>query len=316
MAEPALLMVDRLSLSTTAGLRLLDGVSLRIQPGEALGVVGESGSGKSLTALSVMGLLDTLPVDGHIRFQGRDLLGMAEREWRAVRGREIAMIFQDPMSAFLPVRRIGDQIDEQIRLHSPVTRREARARTVRLLGEMGVPDPVTAACRFPHQLSGGLRQRAMIAMALSCAPRLLIADEPTTALDVTVQAQILFLLRQLRERGAGVMLITHDMGVVAQACTHVAVLYSGVVVERGPVEAVLHMPQHPYTRALLASMPPLDGPRPARLPTIPGQPPTPYNRPEGCVFAPRCPQVRPACEQRPSMVRVGTQEAACVLAGA
>ncbi|MFT9297053.1 MAG: ABC transporter ATP-binding protein, partial [Gluconobacter sp.] len=188
------------------------------------------------------------------------------------------------------------------------------ARTVQLLERMGVPDPAMAAKRYPHQLSGGLRQRAMIAMALSCTPALLIADEPTTALDVTVQAQILTLLREIREEGAGVMLITHDMGVVAQACTHVAVMYSGLVVENGPVRDVLDRPLHPYTQALLAAIPPPDGPRPERLPTIPGQPPTPDNRPTGCVFAPRCSFVRPECAVRPPLTEIEEgRRVACVL---
>ncbi|MCQ9156579.1 ABC transporter ATP-binding protein [Acidomonas methanolica] len=309
----ALLAVSDLRVRLPGGAALLEGVSLAVESGRSLGVVGESGSGKSLTALAVMGLLPGLAADGCVRFRGREMLGLRERDWRAVRGREIAMIFQDPMTAFLPVRRIGDQIDEQIRLHENLSRKAARARTVRLLGEMGVPDPDQAARRFPHQLSGGLRQRAMIAMALSCAPSLLIADEPTTALDVTVQAQILVLLRRLRETGAGVMLITHDMGVVAQSCTDVAVLYAGVVVERGPVRDVLDTPLHPYTQALLAAMPPLEGPRPERLPAIPGQPPAPDARPAGCVFAPRCAFVREACGTRPPMIARGGREAACVL---
>lgn len=272
-AEP-LLQIQDLRLELPDGRRLLDGVTLDVAAGQSLGVVGESGSGKSLTAMSVMGLLPRLKAKGSIVFQKHELLSMREKERRKLRGSQMAMIFQDPMTAFLPVRSIGAQIDEQIRLHQPLSRYEARALTVRLLGRMGVPDPEMAARRYPHQLSGGLRQRAMIAMALSCSPALLIADEPTTALDVTVQAQILVLLRTLREEGAGVMLITHDMGVVAQSCTHVAVLYAGVVVERGTVVDVLQQPLHPYTQALLAAIPPLDGPKPDRLPTIPGQPPS------------------------------------------
>ncbi|WP_029604110.1 ABC transporter ATP-binding protein [Kozakia baliensis] len=314
MGAEHLLQIEELRLALPNGQRLLDGVSLELEIGQSLGVVGESGSGKSLTALSTMGLSPGLRAQGSLRFNGRELLGLVERDWRRLRGAEIAMIFQDPMTAFLPVRRIGAQIDEQIRLHERVSKREARARTVRLLGEMGVPDPERTALRFPHELSGGLRQRAMIAMALSCRPSLLIADEPTTALDVTVQAQILLLLRRLREQGAGVMLITHDMGVVAQACTHVAVLYAGVVVERGPVDAVLREPMHPYTQALLAAIPPLEGPRPPALPTIPGQPPSAETRPTGCVFSPRCAFVRAECAVRPPMFVHGERQVACVLA--
>lgn len=310
MGAEALLDIQSLKLDLPDGRRLLEGVSFQVQAGEALGVVGESGSGKSLTAMSVMGLLPGLRASGRIVFAGQDLVDLPEKSMRKLRGARIAMIFQDPMTAFLPVRSIGAQIDEQIRLHQPLNRREARARTVQLLGRMGVPDPTMAAKRYPHQLSGGLRQRAMIAMALSCSPDLLIADEPTTALDVTVQAQILTLLREIRDEGAGVMLITHDMGVVAQACTHVAVMYSGLVVERGPVRDVLDRPLHPYTQALLAAIPPLEGPRPERLPTIPGQPPTPENRPSGCVFAPRCSFVRPDCAVRPALIE--TEEGRCV----
>ncbi|MFT8478824.1 ABC transporter ATP-binding protein [Gluconobacter oxydans] len=301
MGADALLKLHHLHLELPKGTALLEDVSLTVRRGDALGVVGESGSGKSLTAMSVMGLLPGLKASGSIRFEGRELLGMKDREWRRLRGAGMAMIFQDPMTAFLPVRSIGAQIDEQIRLHEPVSRREARARTVRLLGRMGVPDPEAAAKRYPHQLSGGLRQRAMIAMALSCDPALLIADEPTTALDVTVQAQILTLLCEIRDSGAGVMLITHDMGVVAQTCTHVAVVYSGLVVEQGPVAAVMARPLHPYTQALLEAIPPLNGPRPDALPTIPGRPPAPDARPEGCVFAPRCRYVRPDCAVRPAL---------------
>ncbi|GBD56803.1 ABC transporter ATP-binding protein [Gluconobacter wancherniae] len=315
-AEP-LLQIQDLRLELPDGRRLLDGVTLDVAAGQSLGVVGESGSGKSLTAMSVMGLLPRLKAKGSIVFQKHELLSMREKERRKLRGSQMAMIFQDPMTAFLPVRSIGAQIDEQIRLHQPLSRHEARALTVKLLERMGVPDPEMAARRYPHQLSGGLRQRAMIAMALSCSPALLIADEPTTALDVTVQAQILVLLRTLREEGAGVMLITHDMGVVAQSCTHVAVLYAGVVVERGTVVDVLQQPLHPYTQALLAAIPPLDGPKPERLPTIPGQPPVPEARPSGCVFSPRCPKVRPDCAVRPDMIEMGEgRRVACVLYGA
>lgn len=314
MDAEQLLDIQGLKLDLPGGTRLLEGVSLRLNAGEALGVVGESGSGKSLTAMSVMGLLPGLKASGRILFSGQELVNLPDKVMRKLRGARIAMIFQDPMTAFLPVRSIGAQIDEQIRLHHRVSRSEARARTVQLLERMGVPDPAMAAKRYPHQLSGGLRQRAMIAMALSCTPALLIADEPTTALDVTVQAQILTLLREIREDGAGVMLITHDMGVVAQACTHVAVMYSGLVVENGPVRDVLDRPLHPYTQALLAAIPPLDGPRPERLPTIPGQPPTPDDRPTGCVFAPRCSVVRPECAVRPPLTDIEEgRRVACVL---
>nr|WP_246495164.1 ABC transporter ATP-binding protein [Ameyamaea chiangmaiensis] len=300
-------------------LPILENVSFSVGQGEILGIVGESGSGKSLTALTIMGLID-IPgarVTGSVRFRGRELVGLSQRAFRPLRGREIAMIFQDPMTAFTPVYTIGWQIDEQIRAHSRVSRAEARARTVRLLGDMGVPDPERAAGRYPHQLSGGLRQRAMIAMALSCNPSLLIADEPTTALDVTVQAQILELLRSLRrDYGSSVLLITHDMGVVAQTCDSTLVLYAGNLAERGPTEALFARPGHPYTAALLDSIPPLHGVRPSRLPSIGGAPPSPASRPPGCPFAPRCVHDHPAChDSRPPVVREGRQDVACVLPG-
>ncbi|QDH16692.1 ABC transporter ATP-binding protein [Swingsia samuiensis] len=310
-----LLSIEKLGLSLANGTRLLEDVSFEVKSGQTVGVVGESGSGKSLTALSVMGLLPHLKPAGHIHFDGQELVGMPDRMLRKLRGLRIAMIFQDPMTAFLPVRSIGAQIDEQIRLHEKVTRKAARQRTVSLLEKMGVPEPWLAADRYPHQLSGGLRQRAMIAMALSCAPDLLIADEPTTALDVTVQAQILALLHEIRNQGAGVMLITHDMGVVAQSCTTVAVMYSGQVVETGPVRQVLEDPLHPYTKALLAAIPPLEGIRPDKLPTIIGSPPSPVSRPEGCVFGPRCSFFKEVCAlARPELKNIDSERrVACVL---
>jgi peptide/nickel transport system ATP-binding protein len=270
-----------------------------------------------MTALAIMGLIDAqgARITGSVRFKGRELIGLRPRELNRLRGREIAMIFQDPMTALTPVHTIGWQIDEQIRAHMPLSRAGARARTVQLLGDMGVPDPERAADRYPHQLSGGLRQRAMIAMALSCSPSLLIADEPTTALDVTVQAQILELLRSLkRDFGSSVLLITHDMGVVAETCDRTLVLYSGNIAERGPTDAVFAAPGHPYTRALLASIPPLHGTRPARLPSIAGQPPNPADRLAGCPFQPRCVDAHDACAVRPALVARGPQDIACVLA--
>ncbi|GBQ85372.1 ABC transporter ATP-binding protein [Asaia krungthepensis] len=313
MGSKALLSLRDLRLEHPRAGVLLDGVSLTLERGQILGVVGESGSGKSLTGLSVLGLHPAGRLTGTMMFDGQDLTHFTAREWQGFRGRRAAMIFQDPMSAFLPVRRIGAQIEEQIRLHLPLSRREARARVVSLLGRMGVPSPERTAERYPHELSGGLRQRAMIAMALSCDPELLIADEPTTALDVTVQAQILVLLREIGARDASVMLITHDMGVVAQSCTHVAVLYAGVVIESGPVEAILKTPLHPYTQALLRAIPPLSGPRPDRLPVIEGAPPAPNARPSGCVFAPRCASVEARCQMRPVFRSRGNHQVACVL---
>ncbi|WP_025840942.1 ABC transporter ATP-binding protein [Asaia platycodi] len=313
MAGDALLTVGELRLRHRQAGVLLDGVSLTVKRGQILGVVGESGSGKSLTGLSVLGLQPEGSLSGTLAFDGEDLTRFTPRDWRRFRGHRAAMIFQDPMTAFLPVRRIGPQIVEQIRLHTKLSHRAARERVVSLLERMGVPSPEQTAQRFPHELSGGLRQRAMIAMALSCDPELLVADEPTTALDVTVQAQILTLLKEIGAREASVMLITHDMGVVAQSCTDVAVLYAGVVIETGPVASVLQTPLHPYTQALLTAIPPMDGPRPERLPAIEGVPPSPETRLSGCVFAPRCPQISPECAVRPAMRGEGAHRAACVL---
>lgn len=281
---------------------IVENISFSIGEQEILGLVGESGSGKSITAMALMGLIDApgVRITGMARFKGQDLLAMSGKQLRTLRGQEIAMIFQDPMTAFTPVYTIGWQIDEQLRVHQKLSRRQARARTVELLGEMGVPDPFNTANRYPHQLSGGLRQRAMIAMALSCNPSLLIADEPTTALDVTVQAQILDLMRNLRKTyGSSVLLITHDMGVVAETCDKTLVLYSGRVAETGTTQALFAHPQHPYTAALLASIPPMSGPRPERLPAIPGNPPQPLERPAGCAFAPRCTYSHATCLPAP-----------------
>ncbi|WP_395371007.1 ABC transporter ATP-binding protein [Komagataeibacter diospyri] len=322
-ADPTipLLDVSDLCVSFPAGGRMVpivEHVSFTLPEAGILGLVGESGSGKSVTAMAIMGLIDTpgVRVSGSVRFRGRELVGLPPRQIRRLRGRDIAMIFQDPMTAFTPVYTIGWQIDEQIRAHERISRTQARARTVRILGEMGVPDPERMARRYPHQLSGGLRQRAMIAMALSCNPTLLIADEPTTALDVTVQAQILDLIRSLRGTyGSSVLLITHDMGVVAQTCDSTLVLYSGRVAETGPSDRVFSHPGHPYTAALLDSIPPLYGPRPDRLPAIAGAPPVPMARPPGCAFGPRCAHVHAACTTTPpALLPLGPDhEAACVL---
>jgi peptide/nickel transport system ATP-binding protein len=319
--QAELLQVQDLTIALPASrgqqVRIVENLSFSVAPREILGIVGESGSGKSMTALAIMGLVD-IPgavITGSIRYKGCELTSLPARALRRLRGKEIAIIFQDPMTALTPVYTIGWQIDEQIRAHERLGRRAARARTVELLAAMGVADPRRVAERYPHQLSGGLRQRAMIAMALSCSPSLLIADEPTTALDVTVQAQILDLLRNLRrDFGSSVLLITHDMGVVAETCDRTLVLYSGNIAERGPTEAIFAHPGHPYTSALLASIPPLHGPRPARLSQIAGQPPNPAERPAGCPFQPRCPYAREACASRPALVSRGSQDIACVLA--
>ncbi|NHO31643.1 ABC transporter ATP-binding protein [Acetobacter fallax] len=318
-AEAPLLEVHDLSVSFRSRGRyipIVEKVSFSVGSREILGIVGESGSGKSVTAMAIMGLIDApdVKITGSARFRGQELVGLPQKAFRHLRGRDIAMIFQDPMTAFTPVYTIGWQIDEQIRAHEALSKTGARARTVQLLGDMGVPDPERTANRYPHQLSGGLRQRAMIAMALSCNPVMLIADEPTTALDVTVQAQILDLLRNLRHNyGSSVLLITHDMGVVAETCDNVMVLYSGRVAERGPGEAIFAQPAHPYTAALLDSIPPLTGPRPARLPSIAGSPPAPLERPSGCAFAPRCHYAHESCVMLPPLISYGSQDVACVL---
>ncbi len=320
VAEPLLEIRDLcIDFRTAAGLvRAVDRVSFSVAPREILGLVGESGSGKTLSMLAALGLITdpNATVSGSARFRGRELVGLSPRALRAIHGAEIAMIFQDPMSAMNPVHSIGWQITEQIRAHQRVSARAARARAVELLGLMGIPAPAQAYHRYPHQLSGGMRQRAMIAMALSCNPALLIADEPTTALDVTVQAQILALLRGLRcDFGSGIVLITHDMGVVAALADQVVVLYAGRVAERGPVGRVLRTPGHPYTQGLLAAIPPMEGAKPRRLPAIPGAPPSPATRPVGCAFAPRCPQRFAPCAALPPLLASATQDVACFLAG-
>ena len=291
-------------------------VSFEVGPGEVLAVVGESGSGKSVSLLATLGLLDarTTRVEGRAIFRGQPLLNQPERALRRIRGRDVALISQDPMTALTPVHRIGDQIAEQIRAHERVTRREARERAVALLREVHIPSPERAVDRYPFELSGGMRQRAVIAMALSCNPTLLVADEPTTALDTTVQAQVLDLLRSLSTRhGSSVVLITHDMGVVAEMASRVAVMYAGRIVETGTVGEVFGDPWHPYTWGLLDSIPPLTGARSRRLPSIPGMPPAPGPLPPGCPFEPRCRAARPACRLPPPERVAGTHRTLCVL---
>jgi peptide/nickel transport system ATP-binding protein len=319
VAEPLLEVRDlSIEFRTRGGrVRAVDRLSFTVGEREIVGLVGESGSGKTISMLASVGLISdpNAVVSGSIRYQGREILGLPARELRHLRGDRIAMIFQDPMSALTPVHTIGAQIVEQVRAHRPVRRREAWARAVELLGLMGMPDPERQARRYPHQLSGGMRQRAMIAMALSCDPALLIADEPTTALDVTVQAQILALLAGLRERfGSSIIVITHDMGVVAEIADRVMVMYAGRLAERGPTAPLFARPLHPYTRGLLAAIPGLEGERPARLPAIPGAPPLASEIPPGCPFQPRCAFRIDPCAERPPLLTVGSQEAACVRA--
>ena len=279
-------------------VRAVDGVSYALAPGETLAVVGESGSGKSVTSLSILRLVPDPPgriVGGSIRFKGRELLTLSDAEMRAVRGKEISMIFQEPMTSLNPVHTCGDQIAEVVRLHEGLDRAAARERAIEMLRLVGIPAPEVRVYEFPHQMSGGMRQRVMIAMALACRPALLIADEPTTALDVTIQAQILELLQRLRrELGMAVLLITHDLGVVAETADRVAVMYAGQVVEYSTVGAIFRTPRHPYTAGLLASLPKL-GEESDRLRVIPGQVPDPARFPRGCRFHPRCPVAVDRC---------------------
>jgi peptide/nickel transport system ATP-binding protein len=277
--------------------RILRDVSFTLDRGETLGVVGESGSGKTLTSLALMGLLpEGARIAGSIQFDGRDLAALDEGAWRAVRGDRIAMIFQEPMTALNPLQRIGDQIAEPLRLHRGLSRGLALAEATKLLQRVGLPDSARRARAFPHELSGGQRQRAMIAMALSCGPQLVIADEPTTALDVTVQAQILDLLATLREEtGMALILVSHDLAVIAETCARVLVMYGGMAMESGPTREVLEKPAHPYTRALLEARPQLGEARGGRLRTIPGAAPAAGAAPPGCAFAGRCPLTIEAC---------------------
>lgn len=312
----------RVSFRVPGGLlRAVDGVSFIVGEGETLGVVGESGSGKSVMMLAALGLLDNSNAhrEGQILYRGRDLLSLTSSELRSLRGNEIAMVFQDPMTSLNPVYPVGWQIVEQIRAHEKVSRYEARQRAIELLTAVGIADPERRVDDRPHQLSGGMRQRVMIAMALSCGPELLIADEPTTALDVTVQAQILDLLARMKEeRGLTVILVTHDIGVLADVADDVMVMYAGRILEQGSTAEVLAEPSHPYTDGLLAAAPGLAGPKIRRLTAIQGGPPSLLALPPGCRFAPRCPHRFTRCDEEPLLARRGsaTHLAACHLEGA
>ena len=281
-------------------LRAVDGVSLAVKPGECLGVIGESGSGKSVTALSVMGLVASPPgviTGGAVRFQGEDLIGAPYETLRQKRGDQVAYIFQDPLSTLHPLYRVGQQLAEAIQSHDNLSNAEARARAIQLLNDVRIPNAKSRVNDYPHEMSGGMRQRVGIAMALANEPDVIIADEPTTALDVTVQAQILSLLDDLRrERGLAIIFITHDFGVVAQLCDRVAVMYAGRIVEEGPTQAVLDAPAHPYTKRLIACVPELGGGR-RELAAIPGLPPTLDELPPGCAFAPRCNKAEESCRR-------------------
>jgi oligopeptide/dipeptide ABC transporter ATP-binding protein len=281
-------------------VRAVDGVSFRVDPGRTLAIVGESGCGKSVTALSIMRLLDANGeiLAGCVRLDGREILELAPAEMRTVRGNQISMIFQEPMTALNPVVTAGKQIMEVFRIHRRLSRREARLAAVDALRTVRMPDPERRVDEYPFQLSGGMRQRVMIAMALACEPRLLIADEPTTALDVTIQAQILNLMRQLqRERGTSILFITHDLGVVAEMADDVLIMYAGKVVEQGSVQDIFTRPAHPYTQGLMRSIPSLDAPRKSKLWTVEGTVPGLRDLPSGCRFHPRCPHAASLCRE-------------------
>jgi peptide/nickel transport system ATP-binding protein len=286
----------------------VDGVSFEVAPGEIVGLVGESGCGKSVTAESILRLLDerSTRYSGEVLLDGVDLFGLTAEEMRQVRGGSVAMVFQDPMTSLNPVYTVGNQLEEAILLHQRVSREQARALAERALAETGIPAPASCLGRYPHELSGGMRQRVMIAMALCCRPKLLIADEPTTALDVTTQAQILDLIAALRDgSNMGTILITHDMGVVAEVCTRVVVMYLGQVIEQAPVDEIFTRPAHPYTRGLLASIPSLTGDTSGPLHVIGGKVPTLWEVPKGCRFADRCLFAEPACrDDAPELLAV------------
>ncbi|MES1926056.1 ABC transporter ATP-binding protein [Salinisphaera sp. T31B1] len=307
-ADP-LLKIDGLSVDFATGhgwANVVNDVSFDIGQHEILGLVGESGSGKTVTGLSILGLVPMPPgrlAGGHVWFEDRDLLTLSERQRRDIRGNDISMIFQEPMTSLNPAFTIGDQISETVLRHRGGSRRAARRRAIEVLDLVGIPKADKRIADYPHEFSGGMRQRAMIAMALSCEPKLLLADEPTTALDVTIQAQILELLASMRDEiGMSILMITHDLGVVAEICDRVVVMYAGQVVERAPAIPLFETPGMPYTEGLLRSMPQL-GPASGRLASIPGNTPEPWNMPAGCRFHPRCPYGQPECTDRPIELR-------------
>ena len=290
---------ERLSFFTPAGeVKALNDVSLTLREGEVLGIVGESGSGKSVTSYSLMGITPEPGriIGGSVEFNGHRIDRMSEKEMRKIRGSEVSMIFQDPMTSLNPVYTVGNQIEEAILLHTDKTHREAKLRAVELLRLVGINEPEKRVRQYPHELSGGMRQRVMIAMALACEPKLLIADEPTTALDVTIQAQILELIMELKEKlGMAVVLITHDLGIVSSMCDRIAVMYAGKVIECGTTDDMFYRPQHEYTKGLLRSVPRIDEKETQRLVAIEGTPVDMLNPPAGCPFAPRCPKCMKIC---------------------
>ncbi|WP_193045608.1 ABC transporter ATP-binding protein [Mycolicibacterium baixiangningiae] len=304
--NPILAVSDlRVSFATEDGVvRAVDGASFELSPGEILAIVGESGSGKSVTAQTLIGLTraPNTTIEGSVRFGDREITGLSDDELRGIRGEHMAMVFQDPMTSLNPVYRVGDQMTEMIRAHRDISEKDALAQAVDLLRLVGIPSPERRVGQYPHEFSGGMRQRVMIAMALSLEPEVLIADEPTTALDVTVQAQILRLIDQFnRERQLAVVLITHDLGVVAEVADRVLVMYAGQIVEDGTLDDIFYNPQHPYTWGLLGSLARLDQPRPERLAQIAGLPPSLLDPPTGCRFAPRCPHAFDKCAEIPPL---------------
>jgi peptide/nickel transport system ATP-binding protein len=325
MAQPLLEVKDlRVHFETEDGIvKAVDGISYSVEPGRALGIVGESGSGKSVSSMTVMGLTraSNAKISGEIWFDGQDLLNASDEDIREVRGGKIAMIFQDPLSSLHPFYKVGDQLIEAHRAHNDVSKAKARDRAVEMLSLVGIPDPRRRVDSYPHEFSGGMRQRVMTAMALINDPKLLIADEPTTALDVTVQAQILELIERLqKELDTAVVMITHDLGVVAEVTEEIAVMYAGRIVEFGKSDTIFSAPEHPYTWGLLKSIPRLDTPRDQELVPIPGRPPSLITRPPGCSFWPRCPYVREAHKKvDPSLELTGgadpKHQVACLLPG-
>jgi peptide/nickel transport system ATP-binding protein len=306
MAERLLEVNDlKVQFATEDGTVLaVDGITFALERGKVLGIVGESGSGKSVTAMTLMGLTRGVNAafEGEVLYKGTDLLKVSDHGMQDYRGNELGMIFQDPMTSLNPVYRIGEQIAEAIQSHEKVNKRTARARTIELLRQVGIPNPESRIDSFPHEFSGGMRQRAMIAMALSCNPSVLIADEPTTALDVTIQAQIVDLVNRLKDDfDSAVIFITHDLGVIAEIADEVIVMYAGRVVEQGSKRDIFYDPQMPYTWGLLGSIPRLDRPRVERLHTIEGSPPSLINAPEGCKFRPRCPHAFEKCKEEPGL---------------
>jgi peptide/nickel transport system ATP-binding protein len=322
MSRNPILQIRDLKVSFQSGKRFIpavDGISFDLKEGEILGIVGESGSGKSVTSLATMGLIPTPPgkiEQGEILFEGKDLKNISEKEWRKIRGNQISMIFQEPMTSLNPLFTIGDQLREAIRLHTDLSKAEVKVRSIELLKLVGIPRAEGILKEHPHQLSGGMRQRVMIAMAMACNPKVLIADEPTTALDVTIQAQILALMKDLNKKtNTSIIFITHDLGVVAEICERVIVMYCGEIVEQGDVRTILKDPQHPYTKGLLKSVPDLRGKK-DRLYSIPGSVPTPGSIQKGCRFAARCDVAFDQClESSPNLYKMQKQghEVRCFL---